>query len=176
MARIALPFLPFWRLRSRGWMSSVASRSAIGLRKFALYQQYYRRVSFPGYDVNVGHAALAHPIDSSAEPHGPCRQFLRSRSSRKPNATCESTALSRRVWPDPRAYFVHMPAALQSVASEHAVVQRLAATCSREIDRPNPNQRMPAAQRKMPHAQLLDGPVRQCPLLSGSCRKGHLSS
>lgn len=54
VARVALPFLPFWRLRSCGWMSSVASRAAIGLRKVALYQQYHRKVSFADYDIDVG--------------------------------------------------------------------------------------------------------------------------
>ena len=58
MARAALPFLPSWRLRSCGWVNSVTSRPAIGLREVALYQQYHRKVSSAAYDVDVGNEHL----------------------------------------------------------------------------------------------------------------------
>lgn len=54
VARVALPFLPFWRLRSCGWVNSAASRPAIGLRKVVLHQQYHCKASFAAYGVDVG--------------------------------------------------------------------------------------------------------------------------
>ena len=79
----------------------------------------------------------------------PAGQIPRSRPSQGPNATCESTASSRQLiqilglisW-------ACRTTAPWSELSKQAVVQGLAVTRSREIDRSNPNQRMPAAQEK----------------------------
>jgi hypothetical protein len=77
-------------------------------------------------------------------------------------------------YPDPRAYFVGMPddRAMETTApwselSKQAVVQGLAVTRSRKIDRSNPNQRMPAAQEKNAAcpfrvAKMIARPVWHC--------------